>query len=370
MLAALASFASLPASAATPAQLATGDGRVFGTKEDEPFRAALEQIGSLLDRLGVEGSTERVRAEPPPGPPIERSYEVGPAPGTDRLRPCSTSEICVSSTRNERSERTVSPYVYFDQKGDAVGRLLEAVYSARDAQLLTARGNFFNGQGVYMLVELTDGPNTHDAEFQFLPGILESVIDVRVTQREGPKNGDGRQKFLLQKLATRLGWIPLRDVDPQTLAALPKESKDILETSKTEMVYRDKFEEKMEIADAELTVQMEKERKRIEELKKEVRELLDALSLQEDARINEYQQLRSRTAETRDEYERGVAERLGGLKNNGRYSSSQSIRLGNSFSGLINSKDDVLSKVYDQAQQDDSPSSSSEKKKQEKLFSF
>lgn len=190
----------------------------------------------------------------------------------------------------------------------------------------------------------------HDLEFNFLPGVLESVVDVRITQREGPKADKQRQQFLLQALTSRLGWIPLRDFDSQTLADLPKDRRDVVEASKTEMVYRDRFEEEMEKADAELLVVMEKERKRIEELKKEVRDLLDALSLQEDARINEYQQLRSRTAETRDAYERGVAERVGGFKNSGRYAASQKIRLGNSFAGLINSQDDTLSKIYDQAQ--------------------
>lgn len=354
--AALSSFAFTASSRG--ADIKKGEGRVYGVEEDQPFRSTLEQIGSLLDRLGVEGVVEKPRAEPPPGPPIDRSYAVGLRPGTDRLLACPDGHVCLSSSRYEKAELSVSPYVYFDQKGDAVGSLIEALYGARDAQLLTARGNFFNGGGVYALAELTDRPpgqkepSIHDVEFNFLPGVLESVVDVRITQREGPKADAGRQKFLLQALTTRLGWMPLRDLDDQALAELGKDRRDVVEASKTEMVYRDRFEEQMEKADAELTVLMEKERKRIEELKREVRELLDALTLQDDSRMNEYRELRSRSAQTRDEYERGVAERVGGYKNSGRYAPSQKVRLGNSFAGLINSKDDTLSKIYDQAQQE------------------
>ncbi|KAJ8604007.1 hypothetical protein CTAYLR_003350 [Chrysophaeum taylorii] len=336
-----------PASAAIDPK---ATGRVYGVEEDAPFRAALEQISTLLDRLGVEGAVEKKREEPPPGPPIKRSYSVGLKDGTDRLRGCPEAERCLSSARAEKSDRTISPFVYFDQKGDAVGRLIETLYAARDAQLLVARGNFFNGAGVYVLAELSDLDAIHDVEFQFLPGVLESVVDVRITLREGPDAAADRQKYLVRALGDALGWLPLADINSNDL---DKDQRDILEASRTEMRYRDKFEAEMEKADADLAAAMEKERKRIDELKKEVRDLLDALSLQEDARMNEYQQLRSRTLETRDEYERGVADRLGGFKNTGRYGATQNIRLGNSFAGLINSQDDVLSKIYDQAQPDD-----------------
>lgn len=334
--------------------LSTATGTVYGVAEDAPFRAALEQIGGLLDKLGVEGAVERPRTEPPPGPPIERSYSIGLKPGTDRLQACPDNAACYSSTRTEKANHVVSPYVYFNQKGDAVGVLIEALYKAQDAQLLSARGNFFNGAGVYVLAELVDSPAVHDIEFQFLPGVLESIVDVRITQREGPSVDEGRQRFLIQTLGDSLGWVLLRDIDKASLVEkFSQDQRDIIEASTTELFYRDKFEASMEKADAELQAVMDKERKRIDELKKEVKELLDALSLQEDARLNEYTELRSRTADTREEYERGVNSRIGGYVNTGRYTPSQNVRLGNSFAGLINSQDDTLSKIYDQAQSGD-----------------
>lgn len=157
---AMAALASLvTASSARAVDLTKTEGSGFGVDEDQPFRAALEQIGSLLDKLGVEGAVERPRNEQAVGPTIERKYVVGPKPGTDRLRACPEGEVCLSSSRNEKADCFVSPYVYFDQKGDAVGLLIEALYNARDAQLLTARGNFFNGAGVYALAECVSSPS-------------------------------------------------------------------------------------------------------------------------------------------------------------------------------------------------------------------
>ena len=131
------------------------------------------------------------------------------------------------------------------------------------------------------------------------------------------------------------------------------EEKGIITTSALEIKYREQFEAEMEKADAELGVQMEKERKRIESLKKEVEKLVDELSRQEDSRAEEYRNLQSRSATARAEYDEGVNKRIGGVANDGRYAASQSIRLGNSFAGLINSKDDVTAKIYDNVQQDD-----------------
>jgi len=348
-------------------------GSVVTIDEDEPFRAALQQIANLLDKLGVEGAVDAKKPEVPPGPPIERSFRVGPKPGTDRLRACpETGEPCLSSARNERPAQLISPYVFFDQKGDSVGRLIELLYQSRDAQLLTARGNFFSGQGVYVLAELVDraADAVHDIEFQFLPGVLESVVDVRIVLREGgpgasstPKSSSAdptleRQRVLVRAFADRLDWLPLAEAGGPPLDANRRE---IVEASRTEMRYRDKFEEAMEKADAELETAMVRERQRIDELKREVRDLLEALSKQEDARMNEYLELRSRTAETRDEYEQGVAKRIGGYANTGRYAGSQNIRLSSSFAGLINSQDDTLSKIYDQAAAPEDESSTEKK---------
>ena len=49
--------------------------------------------------------------------------------------------------------------------------------------------------------------------------------------------------------------------------------------------------------------------------------------------------------------------RIGGVANDGRYAASQKIQFGNSFSGLINSQDDVTAKIYqnNQQQEDGAP---------------
>eukprot|EP00634_Sargassococcus_sp_CCMP2135_P003671 CAMPEP_0198662874 /NCGR_PEP_ID=MMETSP1467-20131203/49516_1 /TAXON_ID=1462469 /ORGANISM="unid. sp., Strain CCMP2135" /LENGTH=426 /DNA_ID=CAMNT_0044399377 /DNA_START=110 /DNA_END=1390 /DNA_ORIENTATION=+ len=319
-------------------------GQVIVAEEDEPFRAALAQISNLLDKLGVEGAARETRVPEPVGPPIERAYDVGLKAKTDRLQPCPALEnTCLSSTRAQAPGSSKLPaFVYFSQKGDAVGQLLELLYGSQDTQLLTARGNFFNGAGVYVLAEVNDEARVHDVEFQFLPGVLESVVDVRIVQREG-KSSLARQRQILDAIAARLDWVPLDVADAS------KDRLEILEASRVEMRARDKFEAKMEQADADLDAAMLEERKRIDALKAEVRSLLDALAKQEDAKLNEYLALRSRSAATREEYEAGVATRIGGYANTGRYSASQNIRLGNSFAGLVNSQDDTLARVYARA---------------------
>lgn len=342
-----AAGALLPAASAARDLNRNVQGQIYTMDEDEPFRAALSQIGNLLDRLGVEGAANVKRVEPEPGPPIERSYTVGLKGNSDRLQPCPGDSMCLSSTRVQTGDSKFPGYVYFDQKGDAVGRLIELLYKSRDAQLLTATGNFFNGAGVYVLAEIEDQDAVHDVEFQFLPGVLESVVDVRIVQRNGDikKENRPRQRVILDAIANRLDWLPLSP-SSSILVAENSDRKDIFDASKTEMLARDKFEEKMEQADADLEAAMVLERKRIDDLKREVRSLLDALAKQEDARMNEYLELRSRTSATREEYEDGVAQRIGGYANTGRYAGSQTIRLGNSFAGLINSQDDTLAKVY------------------------
>ena len=230
--------------------------------------------------------------------------------------------------------------------GDAVGNLLELLYSAADATVLTAKGNFFNGAGVYVLIELNDandrGSTTHDVEFQFLPGVLENVVDVRIVAREGKQfTTPARQRELLNAVARGVGWVPL-DQRNLNMNVFSDEEKGIIATSALEIKYREQFE-----------AEMEKERKRIESLKKEVEKLVDELSRQEDSRAEEYRNLQSRSATARAEYDEGVNKRIGGVANDGRYAASQSIRLGNSFAGLINSKDDVTAKIYDNVQQDD-----------------
>ena len=138
--------------------------------------------------------------------------------------------------------------------------------------------------------------------------------------------------------------------------------------SALELRFREQFEGDMEKADQKIREQMVAEQKKIAELKVAIERLLDDISLQENARFEEsrarrgrsptraegpsarYIQRRSRTADARRAYEEGVNKRIGGVANDGRYAASQSIKLGNSFSGLINSRDDVTSKIYENAQ--------------------
>ena len=63
----------------------------------------------------------KVRPAEPDGPIIPRDYEVGLQPGTDRLRACPSNAKCLSGTRGEK--KFTPPFVFFDQKGDAVGQL-------------------------------------------------------------------------------------------------------------------------------------------------------------------------------------------------------------------------------------------------------
>ena len=141
-------------------------------------------LASASSRLFKESVV--LGSSPSFGNVLFRSFTVGVQPGTDRLQSCPAKTTCVSSTRIEEKGKDVQPFVYFDQKGDAVGKLLEAVYTSSQAEsrrerererervhslrrkrapkpphsadvnLLAARGNFFNGAGVYVLLELLD----------------------------------------------------------------------------------------------------------------------------------------------------------------------------------------------------------------------
>ena len=360
-----------PALAALNPNLGTLDpngpnqGVVIGLDEDAPFRAALGQIKTLLDSLGVEGTVAKVRPAEPDGPVIPRDYEVGLKDGTDRLRACPSNTKCLSGTRGEK--KYTPPFVFFDQKGDAVGNLLELLYSAADATVLTAKGNFFNGAGVYVLAELYDGAAIFDVEFQFLPGVLENIVEARILARENAQyTSEAREKELLQVFGKALGWLPL-DAQTIRIPGLTEEEKGVISTSALELKYREQFEGEMEKADAAVRRQMEQDREQIERLKREINKLLDSISLSEAARYDEYRELRSRTARARQEYEEGVNKRIGGVANDGRYAASQKIQLGNSFSGLINSKDDVTAKIYQNNQQQEDGAPPPPKKK---LFGF
>ena len=69
------------------------------------------------------------------GPPIDRDFSVGRRPGSDRLQNCppasssSSRRDCVASSEEDvNGQSFVAPFVYFFQKGDALGRLLEFLY--------------------------------------------------------------------------------------------------------------------------------------------------------------------------------------------------------------------------------------------------
>merc|ERR1711968_259080 len=111
---------------------------------------------------------------------------------------------CLSGTRGEK--KYTPPFVFFDQKGDAVGNLLELLYSAADATVLTAKGNFFNGAGVYVLAELYDGAAIFDVEFQFLPGVLENIVEARILARENAQyTSEARENEILGAVRGRHG---------------------------------------------------------------------------------------------------------------------------------------------------------------------
>ena len=80
-------------------------------------------------------------------------------------------------------------------------------------------GNFFNGQGVYVIAEYRAPETTFDVEFGFLPNVLESLVDVRCVQRapsasdSGGAGATSSPRTVLQAVAQRMGWV--------TLAPLP-----------------------------------------------------------------------------------------------------------------------------------------------------
>jgi len=138
------------------------------------------------------------------------------------------------------------------------------------------------------------------------------------------------------------------------IPGLTDEEKGIISTSALEIKYREQFEAEMEKADQAVREQMARDQKKIEDLKRNINQLLDSISLSEAARYDEFRDLQSRTARARADYEEGINKRIGGVANDGRYAASQKIQLGNSFSGLINSKDDVREDIRKNIQQDES----------------
>ena len=82
-----------------------------------------------------------------------------------------------------------------------------------DWKLLETSGNFFYGEGVYVLAEhrRPNSDEEYDVEFNFFPNVLESVVDVRIVQRRG-SNTASRETLLgiVRQVTNNMGWIPLR----------------------------------------------------------------------------------------------------------------------------------------------------------------
>ena len=106
--------------------------------------------------------------EPPPPPPkpllgysgptIQRNYPTGRRSGSDRLQRCEANpqkdRPCAFSAEEDPFAATAAaPLVYFSQKGDALGGLLGWLGDDSKWTVLGTDGNFFNGDGVYLLAE-------------------------------------------------------------------------------------------------------------------------------------------------------------------------------------------------------------------------
>ena len=189
---------------------------------------------------------------------IERDFAIGRRKGSDRLSPCPGGRACVTSSEEEGSASFVAPFVYFSQKGDALGNLLGLIFDDPQFSILRSDGNFFNGLGVYVLAERTtkDG-YVYDMEFNFLPNVLESTVDVRVVERESPsgsvsisaggESGGGgggsgmtRVRSVLSDVAARMKWVPLDEANKRSSAEwkrsiavenIDPESKEITEAA-------------------------------------------------------------------------------------------------------------------------------------------
>ena len=205
-----------------------------GSVDQTPFNVVVENVRKALEGVGVEGQP----SPPPksiPGPMIDRDYAVGRRGGSDRLQPCPKTggRACLSSSEDESSvAMAVAPFVYFVQKGDALGQLLSLIYDDADFTILRSDGNFFNGLGVYVLAERRENGYTFDMEFNFLPNVLESIVDVRIVERVktaieasssttidqgsnsagstgGSSSSQAAARAALSFVAERLKWVPL-----------------------------------------------------------------------------------------------------------------------------------------------------------------
>ena len=209
-------------------------GVVIGLDEDAPFRAALGQIKALLDTLGVEGTVAKIKPAEPDGPIHSPGLRGGPAAGDGSTAGLSfATPKCLSGTRGPSRKKVHPALRVLRPEGRRCRELTRiTLFSAADATVLTAaKGNFFNGAGVYVLAELYDGAAVFDVEFQFLPGVLENIVEARILARENAQaTSEAREKELLEVFGRALGWLPL---DQQTIKipGLTDDEKGVISTT-------------------------------------------------------------------------------------------------------------------------------------------
>ena len=305
-----------------------------GSPDQTPFNAVIENVRKALEAVGVEGAPQAPALTA--GPKVERPYLLGRRKGSDRLNTCPSAEPCLSSSADEKTVKT-SPYLYFTQKGDALGGLLALIDDDPKLNLLGVDGNFFNGAGVYVLCERS-GRNgvSYDCEFNFLPGVLESLVDVRVIQR-GTEDGSAASASppgltlasfttggavespaaVVDDFARRMKWITLESGTKKR--DWKGEEEEIFKAAEIEWKIRNEFERELEDADNSLQAQMDDEQRRVETLKTEIGKLLDQLAAQDDKRERESRNLRLRVVEARETYYQGVLKRQGSYLNSGSY---------------------------------------------------
>jgi len=361
-----------------------------GNLDETPFSSVVDGVRRALEAVGVE------KDKPPPtvltgysGPPIERDFATGRRASSDRLQKCPPNgKECVSSSEEDSgSSSFASPFVYFAQKGDAVGKLRQFLYETPRWTLLGSDGNFFNGLGVYTLCqyEAPEG-QMFDFEFSFFPSVLESTVDVRVVRRTtGGAPTTTTARGLAESMGKAMGWLPLRGGGKGSLALDESFAKATLENYKSavsssssssespespespglltarkegeedaeiyqqaavEWRIRGAFEKDVEETDAAIAAQMDDEQRRVAALKADITKLLDQLQKQDDKRESESRALRRKISDTRENYFTGVLQRQGSYRNSGTYGGTISkLSAGTSIGTMINKDEGVTTRL-------------------------
>lgn len=322
-----------------------------GTVDRTAFDGVVERVRAALEAVGVEKQPEFKPTVT--GPPIPRDYPVGRRPGSDRLLRCpdGMQNICASSSQDEVAAKAVAPFVYLTQKGDALGGLLEMINDDPRYTLLATSGNFFNGGGVYVLAEMNANDGVIlDCEFNFLPGVLENLVGMRVIERE--RSGDMFANLrgvlaptdIVKEVGQKLRWIPLSEGKKTKWAT--EDDEETFLSAEIEWNIRGKYEKEVEDTELALAYRQAEEEARVESLKAEINKLLDQIQAQNNQREREQRELLARVDTAREEYYNGVLKRQGSYKNTGRYSSVSRLSAGSSIGININKQDeDITSKV-------------------------